>query len=276
VIQLGVKTVLHRVFSRLVLAPKVVRRDYSIRFPNVANLSGNLITAPGISDVEPIEKPGIINTPVISADVSLIDYGSVEVTLEAAHIEIPESRAEVVIGETGCQVKMHVEDFVPAVSCSEVEFSFQTRSKALSAPDSVVETTEPDIQFYGIKDRIKPLESEIETASHKDIRLAYGKQVFLTSIDPHILAKAELLYFWRALMNKVPYGSNKDLEMVGVFPSVEVDRFSSIKYDSGRAQLRLKPKPFHHQMKERGKRCDIIYGRLKPTGKLITAVLESD
>jgi hypothetical protein len=272
----GIKTVCTAIFSRMTPRPRVHSRNFKIKFPSVLKPSWGFTAIPSIDKVHPIEKPSINDAELLSADVSQIDYGSAAISPRAAHIVIQETRADVVIGETGSSVEFHEVDYVPPVFMKEPEYSMSPKLMLLDAPDCDVDIHEPDVEFYGIRNKVKSLESEVKPKPRRDIRFAYGGRFAIDTINPRLLAKSELLFFWRALMDKMPYGSGKDLEMLGIFEKIEVDRFVSIKYDRKENRLNLKPKPFHQQKGERLRRYDIIYGRMKSEGRLVSAVLESD
>ncbi len=272
----GIKAICTGIFRRMTPHPRVLSRNFKINFPHVLKPSWGFTAIPSIEKVQPIDKPAVNDTELLSADISQVDYGSAEISARAAHIEIQETRADVVISETGSSVEFHDVDFEPTVFMKKPGYSMSPKLMTLDAPDSKVEIHEPDVEFYGVREKIKLLESWIEPESRKDIRFAYGGHFALDTINPRLLAKSELLFFWRALMDKMPYGSGKDLEMLGIFEKIEVDRFVSIKYDQKQNKLHLKPRPFHQQKGERLMRYDIIYGRMKSAGRLVSAVLESD
>ena len=90
------------------------------------------------------------------------------------------------------------------------------------------------------------------------------------------IGKKDLLKYWRLLLRKAPSGMGKDIELLAVYRNVDVEQYCSFEFDGLSSRLRLRPKLPSQRSAGEGRRCDIIFGRYKPLGTILTAVIGSD
>jgi len=99
----------------------------------------------------------------------------------------------------------------------------------------------------------------------------YKKHVHLLDLE-----KKDLVRYWKLLLRKAPSREGKDIELLAVYRNIDVEQYSSFEFEGISSRLKLRPKLPSQRNYGEGRHCDIIFGRYKPLGTILTAVIGSD
>jgi hypothetical protein len=109
-----------------------------------------------------------------------------------------------------------------------------------------------------------------------DLGLACRMPIYKKHVRLLDMEKKELIRYWGLLLRKAPSGQGKDIELLAVFRNIDLEQFRSFEFDGISTQLKLRPKLPSQRNCGEGRHCDIIFGRYKPLGTILTAVIGSD
>jgi len=268
--------ILNRLFERHYKSIEIFDADCTIEKRAVTSYTSECKLETELKHVETIEDSSVFQIPVVPFDVSRACTIESQLKMRLGHIE-PE-RVHSNIKRIGPDVDVTVKHKQCETEAAIVDLKMleepETKCPDLPSPDvEIIElrTDELDINSYA-----HILKASQDVYTHANLRYVYKKPFKLKSTVPKSLSKLELVVFWRELLKKVPTRRGADLELMGIFQGVEIDRFKSMKYDERRNELHLNPYPLSHQPSEVRCRYDIIYGRFKPSGRILNAVMESD
>lgn len=268
--------ILYRFIERHYKSIEIFDADCTIEKNPVTSYTSECKLTTVQKHIDTIGDCTVVQIPVVPFNVSRACTIESQLKMRIGHIEPEKVHSDIreITSDVDVAVKRaHYETHATFVDFQMLEEPAPKRPDLPSPDVEIIElhADEPDISSYA-----HILKACQDVYTHANLRYVYKKPFTLKSTIPKSISKPELLVLWKELLKKVPTRRGADLELMGVFQGIEIDRFKSMKYDARRNELHLYPYPLSHQPSEARGRYDIIYGRFKPNGRILNAVMESD